>query len=86
MATEHIREKINLLNNAITSEALQIYQHECLVEAASQSTGDKQVDEQIKTQAQNSKSVILGSERRLAVYRARHAALQAELEKAKPDA
>lgn len=85
MRTEHLREKINALTNWIASEALQIFQHELLVEAASKTSGDKQVDEQMRTMAQNAKSVILASSRRLAVYKAKQAELEAELNAAQPE-
>lgn len=85
MNTEHIREKLNALSNLIASEALQIFQHEMLIEAAAVSTGDKQVDTQMRTQAQNSKSVVLASQRRLAVYTARQAELQKELDASEPE-
>lgn len=85
MNTEHIREKLNALTNLIAAESLQIFQHELLVEAAAATTGDKQVDSQMRTQAQNSKSVILASQRRLVVYKAKQAELQKELDASEPD-
>lgn len=84
MATEHIREKLNALANWIANEDVQIMQHELLVEAAQGTTGDKQVDEEMRNMAQNSKTVILASSKRLMVYKTKHAALQAELNASQP--
>lgn len=81
MATENLREKLNALNNWIVSEDVQVFQHEMLIEAAKESTGDKQVDSQMKTMAQNAKSVCLASGMRLKVYRKNLSALEKELEK-----
>ena len=42
--TDHIREKMNALNNWIAGESLQIFQHELMIEASKGTTGDRQVD------------------------------------------
>ena len=79
MATDHLREKLNTLTQLIQNEELQIFQHEMLVEAAATSTGDKQVDQVLQGQAQNSKTAIIGAAARTRIYKAKRAALEAEL-------
>lgn len=80
MATEFLREKINALRNMVQNEALQLFQHELIVEAAAESTGDAQVDQSMSAQADNSKAAILAARRRLSVYEPKLKEFEAELQ------
>lgn len=82
MATEFLREKINLLRQNVQNESLQVFQHELLIEAASVSTGDKQVDQALQAQAENAKTVVMGSLRRLSTYQPKLDELEKELSEA----
>lgn len=80
MGTEHIREKINMLNNIICNEDVQLLQNQLIVKAAEATTGDLQVDQQIMLpNASNSKVQIMAITARLAVYKAARDELTAEL-------
>jgi hypothetical protein len=84
MATEFLREKINALRNMVQNEALQLFQHELIVEAAVESTGDAQVDQSMRAQADNSKAAILAAKRRLSVYEPKLKEFEAELQDSQP--
>jgi hypothetical protein len=86
MATEFLREKINILRNNVQAEALQIFQHQLLVDAAAATTGDKQVDQAMSAQAEQSRTVIMGSKRRLDTYLPKLGELEAELASQDPKA
>lgn len=79
MATEFLREKINSLNNLILQEALQVFQHQLLIDATATSTGDPQIDAGMKENARQANVVVTASSKRLGVYRAKLAELTAEL-------
>ena len=79
MATENLREKINVLNNMIQADDLQSFQTQLQIDAAKTTSGDAQVDQAMKAQAENAKAQILACARRLETYRAKHAELSAEL-------
>lgn len=79
MATENLREKINMLTNMIQAEDLQVFQSQMIVDAATETTGDTQVDQAMVGNATNSKAQILAGTRRLETYRAKLAELTAEL-------
>lgn len=79
MATEYLREKVNVLTQLDQQTALEAYQHELVVKIASQTCGDPQVDANFAANAQNSKATLLACNRRRAVYQAELAALNAEL-------
>ena len=78
--TEFLREKINTLNQMILQQVLEIFQHQLQVDVAEKSTGDAQVDQSMKSVAQNSAAIVLAGNTRLALYRERLAQLQAELD------
>lgn len=82
MTTENLREKINVVTNMIQSEDLQMFQAQLFVDAASTTTGDKQIDQAMTGQAANSKAQILAHTRKLETYRAKLAELNAELNSA----
>lgn len=86
MATEYLREKINVLTQLDQQTALEAYQHELVLKIASQSSGDDQVDANFAASAQNSKAVLLACNRRRAVYQAELAALNAEVNASAPPA
>lgn len=79
MATEFLREKINVLNNMIQQAALEQFQLSLVVKIASSSTGDAQIDQNLQAAATNAKAQITACERRLAVYREELAPLNVEL-------
>ena len=81
-ATQHIREKINTLNNLILNEDVQCFTQQLVVDAAAKSTGDAQVDQQMQAAAQNAKAVVLASQRRLQTFQDSLTVLQAELDAA----
>lgn len=80
MTTDHLREKINMLDQLICNEDVQLLQHQLIVKAAETSTGDAQVDKQImQTNAANSQAQIKAITARLSVYKAERDSLNAEL-------
>jgi hypothetical protein len=79
MATENLREKINVLTNMIQAEDLQMFQAQMLIATTEKSAGDAQVDQAMAAQAANSKAQVLAHTRRLETYRAKLAELSAEL-------
>lgn len=79
MATDYLREKINILNNMIQQAVLEQFQLNLLIKIAADTTGDGQVDQNLQASATNAKAQMLACERRLAVYRAEIAPLNAEL-------
>lgn len=79
MATDYLREKINILNNMIQQAVLEQFQLNLLVKIAADTTGDAQVDQNLQAAATNAKAQLLSCERRLAVYREELAPLNAEL-------
>ncbi len=79
MGTENLREKINMLNNMIQADDLQMFQAQMQVDATLKSSGDAQVDQAMKAQADNCKAQIMACARRLETYRAKHAELSAEM-------
>ena len=79
MATDYLREKINILNNLIQQSALERFQLSLIIKAASSSAGDAQVDQNLQAAATNAKAQLLACERRLAVYTEELAPLNAEL-------
>ena len=79
MATDYLREKINILNNMIQQAALEQFQLNLLIKVASVTAGDAQVDQQLQASATNAKAQLLECERRLAVYREELAPLNIEL-------
>lgn len=79
MATDYLREKINILNNMIQQAALEQFQLNLLIKVASVTAGDAQVDQQLQASATNAKAQLLACERRLAVYREELAPLNIEL-------
>lgn len=79
MGTEFLREKINILNGMIQQTTLEQFQLNLLIKVAADTTGDAQVDQNLQAAATNAKAQLLSCERRLAVYRAEIAPLNAEL-------
>lgn len=79
MTTEFLREKINVLNNNIQAEAMQQFQSQLMVDVAAKTTGDTQVDQALKAQADNAKAQLLACTRRLETYREKLTELNAEL-------
>lgn len=79
MATEFLREKINILNGMIQQTVLEQFQLGLVVKIASATTGDAQVDQNMQAAATNAKAQLLSCERRLAVYKEELAPLSAEL-------
>jgi uncharacterized protein (UPF0216 family) len=79
MATEFLREKINVLNNMIQQTALEHFQVSLVIKIAATSTGDAQIDQNFHAAASNAKTQMMACERRLEVYRQELAQLSAEL-------
>lgn len=79
MATDYLREKINILNNMIQQAVLEQFQLNLLIKVAASTTGDAQVDQQLQAAATNAKAQLLACERRLAVYREEIGPLNTEL-------
>lgn len=79
MATENIREKINMLTNMIQAEDLQSFQAQMQVDTTNATCGDVAVDQALAAQATNAKAQILACTRRLETYRAKLIELNAEL-------
>lgn len=86
MATEHLREKINVLNNMIQADDLQAFQAQLIIDAALKSSGDAQVDAAMKNSASNARAQLLACNCRLETYRKRLSELTAELDTAEPAA
>ncbi len=80
MATENILEKLNMLNNLLVTEDVQLLQQQLIVQMAEVSTGDKSVDANFQTMAQNAKMQITAANRRVEVYKEKRDALQLELD------
>lgn len=79
MATEFLREKINVLNNMIQQTVLEHFQVSMVIKIAATSTGDAQIDQNFQAAASNAKTQMLACERRLEVYREELAKLSEEL-------
>ena len=79
MSTPNLREKINTLSTLLMQADLEAFQLGLTVECASDSTGDAQVDAQLKSHAQNASAQLLAVKRRVAVCQAALEPLQAEL-------
>lgn len=82
MATENLREKINMLTNMIQADDLQMFQSQMQVDATAKSTGDVGVDQAMAANATNARSQILACARRLETYRTKLAELNTELNSA----
>lgn len=80
MATTNLREKINTLNSLLQQADLEAFQLGLTIECANESTGDAQIDAQLKSHAQNASAQLVAVKRRIAVCNAALAPLQAELE------
>lgn len=80
MATEFLREKINILNGMIQQTTLEQFQLALIVKLAASTTGDAQIDQNLQASATNAKAQLLACERRLTVYREEIAPLNTELE------
>jgi hypothetical protein len=79
MSTDNLREKINTLNTLLQQSDLEAFQLQLIVQAAEGTTGDPQVDAQLRSHAQNAKATLLAIARRVTVYREALGPLQAEL-------
>src|SRR5574341_1383136 len=79
MPTEFLREKINTAAQMIQQAVLEQFQLELAVAVAAESTGDAQVDANMQAMATNARAQLLAVNRRLAVYRSKLDALNAEL-------
>lgn len=79
MATEYIREKLNILGSLLQNSEMEKFQHELHVEVATKPTGDAGIDANLQAQASNAKAQILSCLRRSDVYRGRIQALTAEM-------
>ncbi len=84
MATEYLREKINTLNNLLQQFSLEQYQNQLIVDDASVSSGDLQIDQQMAAMAQNAKGVVQTCQRRIDVRKAELTKLNAELAASTP--
>ncbi len=79
MATEFLRERINMIVQLTQAEVLNIEQHELLIKASEKGSGDAQVDRVMVGNAQNARAVVLASQRRLQTYKDRLDELTKEL-------
>ncbi len=84
MATENILEKLNMLNNLLVTEDVQLLQQHLYVKMGETTTGDKAVDANFATMAQNAKMQITAANRRIEIYKAQRETLQAELDTPQP--
>lgn len=80
MATSNLREKINTLQNLLQQVDLESFQLGLVIRTAEQSSGDTQVDAQLKAHAENARTQMFAVNRRTAVYQEALAPLQAELQ------
>lgn len=79
MTTTNLREKINVLTTLLQQADLEAFQLELTVQCAAESSGDAQVDTQLRAHAQNASAQLLAVKRRVAVCQAALDPLQAEL-------
>jgi len=82
MTTPNLREKINTLNTLLQQADLEAFQLGLTVQCAADTSGDPQVDTQLKAHAQNASAQLLAVKRRISVCQAALAPLQAELDAA----
>lgn len=80
MTTTNLREKINVLNTLLQQADLESFQLGLTIECANESTGDAQIDAQLKSHAQNAAAQLVAVKRRIAVCQDALAPLQAELD------
>lgn len=78
--TANLREKINLLNSLQQQADIEAFQLQLAIRYASESSGDAQVDAQLKAHAENARAQLLAVNRRIVVNQDELQRLQAELQ------
>ena len=78
MATEHIRAKIDQLKSQLMSEAINMFNHELIIEDAKEPIGDPQADDEMRAAAARATITVAAIKRRIAVRQKRLAELLAE--------
>lgn len=79
MTTEFIQEKINTINQMILQEDLQLFQQQMALEVSQMDLGDSSKNAQLREQGEITKTHIAVHEKKLEIYRAKKAVLEAEL-------
>lgn len=79
MATEFLREKINIAQQLVQQAELERFQLDLSLKVAAETTNDPQVDQNLQAMATNSRAQLLRVHRQLAVYRAELEKLSQEL-------
>jgi 2-keto-3-deoxy-galactonokinase len=78
MATEYLMEKMNQLKGQLQGLHMERMNHQLIIRDAVEPTGNGNMDQQLKAQADGSKAQLLAVDRRISVREAELSALQAE--------